>query len=224
MTGFQAALLDWRGTLVHIPVPVILVRDALESLGRPSDPDRVDAILARLRSELESRAWLEASRVMDSSTTVHRGLMMDMFDRAGMDSELAGALYDTEWDPGNRPVYPDVMEALASLVRAGVRIAIVSDIHFDIRAECERDLGQYVDAYILSCEQGFQKPDPRMFTRALDALAVEASEAVMVGDTPQTDGGAVAVGVTTLILPRPRDLGPRGLNNVSRLFGASALS
>jgi putative hydrolase of the HAD superfamily len=72
---------------------------------------------------------------------------------------------------------------------------------------------------MISCEQGFQKPDPRKFALALDALGVEASEALMIGDTPQTDGGAVAIGIATLILPRPKDYGPRGLDIVFPLFG-----
>ena len=40
----------------------------------------------------------------------------------------------------------------------------------------------------------------------------------MVGDTAETDGGAAAVGIATLILPRPDELGPRGLDIVLRLL------
>jgi HAD superfamily hydrolase (TIGR01509 family) len=158
---------------------------------------------------------------MDSSTTANRGLTLEMFHRAGIDSELATALYETEWNPRNRPVYPDVVETLATLVGTGVRIAVVSDIHFDIRSECERTIGPYVHEYVVSCELGFQKPDPRIFAAALEAVGLNPSEAVMVGDTPTTDGGAAAIGVTTLILPRLRAFGPRGLNVVCRLFDSA---
>jgi FMN phosphatase YigB (HAD superfamily) len=78
---------------------------------------------------------------------------MEMYGRAGLDSELATALYEAEWDPANRPPYPDVLDALASLANGGARVAIVSDIHFDIRAESASTIGRYVDAYVLSCEQ-----------------------------------------------------------------------
>lgn len=222
MTGFHAALVDWRGTLVHITPPSSVVRQALQSLGRGPDARIVDMTLARLRAELESPASIAAERVIDSSTTVHRTLSLDMFDRAGIDDELAVALYEAEWDPASRPVYPDAVATLAALKAGGVKTAIVSDIHFDIRPEChERQMGRYVDAYVLSCEQGFQKPDPRMFALALDALGMEGSEALMIGDTPHTDGGAAEMGIATLILPRPEDFGPRGLDIVPSLFGLS---
>ena len=54
---------------------------------------------------------------------------------------------------------------------------------------------------------------------ALDALGVEAGEAVMVGDWAPVDGGAVSIGIPTLILPRPTELMPIGLDIVLRLLG-----
>jgi FMN phosphatase YigB (HAD superfamily) len=71
---------------------------------------------------------------------------------------------------------------------------------------------------VLSFEHRFQKPDPRMFQLALDALRVEAGDALMVGDWAPNDGGAVSIGISTLILPRPTELGPRGLDVVLRLL------
>ena len=47
------------------------------------------------------------------------------------------------------------------------------------------------------------KPDQWIFQRACDALSVPASEAVMVGDTPQTDvQGARRAGLRTVRLNR----------------------
>ncbi|HZC99552.1 MAG TPA: hypothetical protein VFA46_04985 [Actinomycetes bacterium] len=56
---------------------------------------------------------------------------------------------------------------LAALRVPGVRVALVSDIHFDLRADlAEHGVAEFVDAWVLSFEHGFQKPDPRMFTLA----------------------------------------------------------
>ena len=53
-----------------------------------------------------------------------------------------------------------------------MRVALVSDIHFDLRADlAEHGIAEFIDAWVLSFEHGFQKPDPRMFTLALDAVA-----------------------------------------------------
>jgi FMN phosphatase YigB (HAD superfamily) len=58
-----------------------------------------------------------------------------------------------------------------------------------------------------------------MFTTALDALGVGPHEALMVGDRAARDGGAAAVGIDTLVLPTPAELGPRGLDAVVGLLG-----
>jgi beta-phosphoglucomutase-like phosphatase (HAD superfamily) len=101
-----------------------------------------------------------------------------------------------------------------------VKIALVSDIHFDLRADlANHGVADLFDAYVLSFEHGFQKPDPKMFQLALDAVGVEASDALMVGDRVSHDGGAVSVGITTLILPVLRELVPRGLDVVLPLVG-----
>lgn len=49
-------------------------------------------------------------------------------------------------------------------------------------------------AYALSFEVGVIKPDPRLFQAALDGLGAEASDALMVGDSEEADGGARALG------------------------------
>lgn len=219
MGRYRAVLFDWRGTLVHIPEPAWHVTRALESIGRPVERDVVDGVVARIRTAAEAPEFIEAERHVDSSAELHRPISMRMFERAGLDDELADALYRVEWDKTSRPLYPDVPEVLAGVRALGVKIALVSDIHFDVRADCvEQGIDALIDAYVLSFEHGFQKPDRRMFQMALDALGVEAGEALMVGDWAATDGGAVSIGITTLILPRPIGPVPRGLDVVLRIL------
>ena len=84
-------------------------------------------------------------------------------------------------------------------------------------------LDRFVDHFVLSFELGVQKPDPRIFTLALELLGVHASEALMVGDRPARDGGAVEVGISTLLLPTVS--GPlRGLDRVLALIGSGSAS
>ena len=105
-----------------------------------------------------------------------------------------------------------------------MRVAVVSDIHYDIRDHFRRhDLDQYVDAYVLSFEHGCQKPDAEMFTRALDALAVTADRALMVGDTPVARRRRRRCRDPDLHPSRPvpieGDRDARGLDAVLRLVG-----
>ncbi len=146
--------------------------------------------------------------------------MMLMFERAGLDSDLAEALYRLDFDPANHPLYPGVLATMEAIKAKSVKVAVVSDVHFDLRSELtNQGLGDLIDPYVLSFEHGFQKPDPRMFTTALDLLRTKPNEALMVGDRITHDGGAVSVGIATLILPVLNELAPRGLDVVLGLVG-----
>ena len=98
-------------------------------------------------------------------------------------------------------------------------MAVVSDIHFDLRPEfAGAGLGDFVDAFVLSFEHGVQKPDRRIFEIALDALAVDAPDALMVGDRASHDGAAIGAGIATWLLPAGAVAdGVRGLDRVVAL-------
>ena len=159
----------------------------------------------------------------DVSLDVHRAANLAWFHAAGLDDELALAIWSRDGHPDATFAFSDSAPVMAALREQGVAVAVVSDIHFDVRDHFRRhELDQFVDAYVLSYEHGIQKPDAAMFTLALDALGVTADQALMVGDTPANDGGAAGVGIATFILPgpfRPGRTGPRGLDSVLRLAG-----
>jgi FMN phosphatase YigB (HAD superfamily) len=65
---------------------------------------------------------------------------------------------------------------------------------------------------VLSFEVGAVKPSPEIFQTALARLGVAAEDALMVGDSEEADGGAVAVGCQfALVDPLPTDQRPNGL-------------
>lgn len=65
-----------------------------------------------------------------------------------------------------------------------------------------------------------QKPHPRLFLLALESLGVRPSDALMVGDRPDRDGGAVLAGIPTLLLPADNG-STRGLGIVLTFIGAA---
>ena len=89
----------------------------------------------------------------------------------------------------------------------------MSDIHFDLRPEfVAAGLGDLMDSFVLSFELGVQKPDPDIFRIAARSLALDPDQLLMVGDRASHDGGAAALGITTLLLPSlPDATEPRGL-------------
>jgi FMN phosphatase YigB (HAD superfamily) len=136
------------------------------------------------------------------------------------DSELAASDGVHEWfdfDPLARPVFPDAPWVVQEIRAPGIATALVIDFHVDLRPHLSAN-GIELDTFVISFEHGFQKPDPRMFTMALEAAGVEPREALMVGDRPSHDAGAALVGIDTMILPAPQTFGLRGLDVILKLL------
>jgi HAD superfamily hydrolase (TIGR01509 family) len=219
--GFRAVLFDWRGTLVADPPDEWWVQRALERTGRPASPEIVAGWCDALRAAARLPEVVVAMATMDCSAAEHRASSLAYFHRAGLDDEFAEHLYALDFEAESHPFYADVHATLQALRERGCRIGLLSDIHVDLRPEfVAAGLDEYIDAYVLSFEHGVQKPDPRIFAIALDALGVAAAETLMVGDRASHDGAAVAVGITTLLLGGDAsDLGPRDLHRVVALVG-----
>jgi FMN phosphatase YigB (HAD superfamily) len=124
-------------------------------------------------------------------------------------------------DPAEHRFAADAGALLAALHDAGVRVGVLSDIHADLRPMFAaqtlpdgRGWDSLVDAWALSYESRHVKPDLGAFTWALDALDLDAAQVLMVGDRAAWDGAAVALGMTTLLLPSLVDPAERRLQRV----------
>lgn len=215
----KGVLFDWRGTLVNDPDDAWWVRTALGRIERGTDDAGVTEIVDRLREARELPSVVSAQATADCAAEQHRAATMLWFSEANLDGALAEALYALDLDPVAHPFFQDVPETFQQLEALGIKVAIVSDIHFDLRPEFALlGIDGLVSAYVLSFEHGVQKPDPRIFMLALEYLGISASEALMVGDCPERDGGAVHAGIRTLLLPQ--EGGPRReLRSVLAMLG-----
>ncbi len=202
MHRYEAVLFDWMLTLAHYPDDRELLEIAHERLGREIASADVDAAVQLLGQAGHDEAVVALTGKADCSYEQHRRATMLLFDRAQIDAELADTMYALLCDPSSFPVYDESAAVLGALADQGVRVAVVSDIHIDLRAYATRcGIGEFVDEWVLSFEHGVQKPDPAIFRLALDGLGVEPSAALMVGDRPSHDGAAASIGIDTLILP-----------------------
>jgi len=222
---FDAVLFDFRGTLFNVEDDPTWIRNAALSIGRALSDDEVADTVRRLDETLAARPDLStALERCDTSLAVHRGALLAWFAATGLDDELAHAIWarDAE-DPAANFPYPDTEPVLRALHEHGTRVAVVSDIHYDIRDHFVRhELDAFVDAYVLSYRYGCKKPDAEMFSRALEELDVAAERALMVGDRASHDGAAAEFGIASYIFPGPFQEGnrkPRGLDAVLRLVG-----
>ena len=217
--SFRAVILDWRGTLATTLTDEAWARAALTRLRRNVSPAQVEAVCLAMRAASGHEDRLDGPGI-DADAVRHRQTLMEVFADAGFDDDLAEALYAVESDANYNPFALDVADTLRTLKQRGYRIAILSDIHFDLRPAFDADgMAGLVDVFMLSFEHGLQKPDPQIFTRALGALGVEADQALMVGDRSGPDGAAMEHGITTLLLPPLRTVSDRRLHHLLALCG-----
>lgn len=100
-------------------------------------------------------------------------------------------------------LFPDTTDVLRALRAAGLALALVTNQPYpgdlllaDLEAVRLRD---WFDAILVSHDVGHRKPHPAIFTLALKELGASPAEALMVGDTPETDVvGAKRIGITAV--------------------------
>ncbi|MFI7500855.1 HAD family hydrolase [Streptomyces sp. NPDC049687] len=161
-------------------------------------------------------------RVRDESAEAHRAAYTGLSRQVPLSHpDLHDALYDRHMTPAAWAPYPDAVEVLSGLRERGVRVGVVSNIGWDLRPVFrEHGLDRFVDVYVLSYEHGVQKPDPRLFTVACEALGVDPRAALMVGDDRRADGGAAALGCGVHFVDHlPTADRPDGLRPVLDLVG-----
>jgi HAD superfamily hydrolase (TIGR01549 family) len=180
--------------------------------------DRVAAALGRhgvrITGEALAAVELAAKHEVDTMAPgdldVVRGwLVFDrVFARAGVTSAeaIAAALTDLQsyhadfnlWEA----VPADVIPALRRLRAAGLRLVVVSNANGRMRTALERvGIGPHVDLVIDSYEEGVEKPDPRIFHRALARIGSRPETTLHVGDLFHTDVvGARGAGLRAVLL------------------------
>lgn len=216
---FTSVIFDWRGTLAYTQGDQEWVADAFQRAGVVPSRQEIDAVVDAITKADGPEGRLDAPG-LDADAGLHHSVFMQVFEDAGIASCLAEALYASDSDFDRNPFATDVAETLRDLSSAGVRVAILSDIHFDIRpAFANAGIAGFVDAFALSFELRAQKPDPAVYSAVIDMLGASPETTLMVGDRSRPDGAAVEHGITTLLLPPLRGTSDRRLHRVTSLCG-----
>lgn len=128
----------------------------------------------------------------------------------GLLREITPPLFATEVD---RLVVADgSVEAVRELHELGIRIGCVTNTLADaatIRLMLQNHgFEPYMQSVVVSSQEGYRKPHPRLFEKALRELGVPPGDSLFVGDSPYHDvGGAKALGMravlTTQYVDRP---------------------
>ena len=105
-------------------------------------------------------------------------------------------------------VYPDVLPALEAWRRIGIQLGVLSN--FDSRLFLvlkALKLEEFFTSVTISSLVGAAKPDPQIFTVALQKHFCDAQDAWHIGDSFKQDyQGAKAAGLRAILLERPKQM------------------
>lgn len=210
---------DYSGTLFRLQQDESWLNDFTDGGGEPFDLESRTEVLRRLTAPVDGGIELapefqQAWDRRDLDPEQHRKSNLEVLRLSGVtDRAQAEALYARLVDPLCWTPYPDTAEVLQRLRDQGVRIAVISNIAFDIRPAFQRlGVHELVDEYLLSYLEGVIKPDAEIFRRACARVGVEPGEALMIGDSAEADGAAAELGCAVeLVEPVPTDQRPDAL-------------
>lgn len=115
-------------------------------------------------------------------------------------SARRGQIFATEYLPKLR-AFPDGRKLLLRLAERGIKHAVASSAQ-QSELQALLQLAEIADLLTesSSAASGSSKPDPDILQAALSALALEADEVMMIGDTPYDVEAASRLGIPTLAL------------------------
>jgi HAD superfamily hydrolase (TIGR01549 family) len=180
------------------------VRDALAAQGIAVDASSLAAADPRVRRSLDeqhliasstdqSRAWNFFDAVLTTA-----GVELTPGARRALSGIEEYQRTMNVWESVPQFVAPTLIE----LRRLGYKLVVVSNANGTVRHAFQRiGLFDLVDVIVDSAEEGFEKPDRRLFDVALGLAGAHHSRALHVGDIYHIDvAGARAAGLTPVLV------------------------
>lgn len=191
LAELDAVTIDAYGTLVRLLDPVPALREGLAALGVQCDADAVARAFGKEAAYYRERSF--EGRDEKSLYDLRRRCVTIILDE--LDSDLAPEAFVDNFVAAMRfELLPDAHAALEALRRRGLAIAIVSNWDYGLTQRLQ-DLGLGDVTVVSSAAAGAPKPDPAVFTRALELLRVLPERALHVGDSDADEQGARAAGM-----------------------------
>jgi putative hydrolase of the HAD superfamily len=171
-----------------------------EELVRRVVTDQYDAFRNELRSvpkpdfvtrvlQLDDHGYAD-KRVLYATVVAECGLAPDLIDRFSQDFWNS---YDEKCE-----LSEDTRDTLQTLRKNGIKLGVITNGGAERQQRKLEALGisSWFDVILISETEGVRKPDAEIFHRALARCGVKTSEAIFVGDHPETDiAGALQAGL-----------------------------
>jgi putative hydrolase of the HAD superfamily len=188
----KAILFDLDDTLLDRTASLIcFIRDHFQRYGLDHLP--YDTYQARFL-ELDQRGYAPKPWMFQS--------LIDEFALPAAVGTLLADFQDGAWH--SCTLLPGARDVLLALRSRGYRIGVITNGEdwSQMRKLRATGLLPLVDQVLISEHERVKKPDPAIFLRAAERLAVGAGECMFVGDHPRNDiYGAGAVGMRTVWYP-----------------------
>lgn len=220
LSGIRAVTFDVTGTLLHAPRIGEIYAEVLGRHGLEASAGEIGRLVPIVLAELDCRTDGSRDR-FSTHPDGARGWWRRFAERLAEYLELpapsrfaTAELYDRFARADAWEIYPDATAALDRLAAEGdLRLGVIAN--WDERLPRLLDdlgLANRFQSIVYAADVGFEKPDPRIFTAALEELGTAPEETLHVGDRKRQDvEGALAVGMgALLVVRRPRGALPAG--------------
>lgn len=231
-TEYRGILFDAGDTLVKLSRPFpVLMKEVLAEHGLTADEDDLAAATWEVFGEAEAaRANVPEADTHSSDEASRRywtGIYLEVGRRArvpGMGEAQARVVYDVILNQQPFDLVPGARELLEWARGRGYRLGLVSNWGTDLRQLLDRlELTPFFQVMIVSAEVGLEKPNPRIFRKAVADLGLTPAEVLYVGDDYYNDGvGAWAAGLSPLLVDNHDRYGAGEFPCVRNLAGVRA--
>lgn len=166
--GLEVVFLDIGGVIYDDRTYRVAVLRGLRELGAVVTEQEYEAVYDDLR------------RAQDGS---FRDTLADRFLDAKVGREVVTRAVASHWSHPPEALHQDVVPCLETLTAAGYRLGVIANQPSEVREAMARDrLVDYFEFLGVSDDIGLEKPDPRIFSHAVEAIGAAPSVCAMVGD------------------------------------------
>ena len=200
---WKAVLFDAGNTLIHVDFERVAA--LLAEHGVPCDPPRLERAEHRARLRLDTAEVVSRTRDGDRWWSYFNLICEDVGAAdAAVREKVLHRLRDRhrERNLWNRPA-AGAIATLQALRSGGCRVGIISNSDGSIQELAEQlGLAPHVEVIVDSHVVGVEKPDPRIFSIALERMGgLAAAECLYVGDLYHVDvAGAERAGLTPVLI------------------------
>ncbi|MCA1708641.1 MAG: HAD-IA family hydrolase [Actinobacteria bacterium] len=177
--------------------------------GHDVDADDVSRVQQKLAPHLvelaEGSGVTEPSLSTEDSLVFWSHLYRRLLQEFGVrDESLVAEMYAVFSSTSSYRLFEDALPALTRLSEAGYRLGLISNFEAWLEEMLvELEVGHLFDVSIISGLEGVEKPDPKIYRRAIEVAGVRADRVVHVGDSPAMDvEPARSVGINAVLLDR----------------------